>query len=105
MWWFECQSVSPCLRDLTQWNDQDVGVEFGLIGNKAGPFFGSIGAEIKAVMGNVGEQPALAELIGGIKVMIDAYEQGEIDRLFLASNEFVNDDSAASCITIVTTGP
>ena len=41
-------------------------------------------------MGNVGEQPALAELIGGIKVMIDAYENGEIDRLFLASNEFVN---------------
>ena len=78
------------LRDLTQWNEQGIGVEFGLIGNKAGPFFRSIGAEIKAVMGNVGEQPALAELIGGIKVMIDAYENGEIDRLFLASNEFVN---------------
>ena len=78
------------LRDLTQWNEQEIGVEFGLIGNKAGPFFRSIGAEIKAVMGNVGEQPALAELIGGIKVMIDAYENGEIDRLFLASNEFVN---------------
>ena len=78
------------LKDLTQWNDQNIEVEFGLIGNKAGPFFRSIGAQIKAVMGNVGEEPALAELIGGIKVMLDAYENGEIDRLFLASNEFVN---------------
>ena len=78
------------LKDLTKWNDQGVQVGFGLIGNKAGPFFRSIGADIKAVMANVGEEPALADLIGGIKVMIDAYENGEIDRLFLASNEFVN---------------
>ena len=78
------------LKDLTQWNDQNVEIEFGLIGNKAGPFFRSIGAQIKAVMGNVGEEPALADLIGGIKVMLDAYENGQIDRLFLASNEFVN---------------
>ena len=78
------------LKDLTTWNDQGVEVDFGLIGNKAGPFFRSIGAQIKAVMGNVGEEPALADLIGGIKVMLDAYENGDIDRLFLASNEFVN---------------
>ena len=78
------------LKDLATWNDQGVEVDFGLIGNKAGPFFRSIGAQIKAVMGNVGEEPALADLIGGIKVMLDAYENGDIDRLFLASNEFVN---------------
>ena len=78
------------LKDSTTWNDQGVEVDFGLIGNKAGPFFRSIGAQIKAVMGNVGEEPALADLIGGIKVMLDAYENGDIDRLFLASNEFVN---------------
>jgi F-type H+-transporting ATPase subunit gamma len=78
------------LKDLVQWNDQNIEVDLGLIGNKAGPFFRSIGAQIKAVMGNVGESPVLADLIGGIKVMLDAYENGEIDRLFLASNEFVN---------------
>lgn len=78
------------LKDLIQWNDQEISVEFGLIGNKAGPFFRSIGANIKAMMTNVGERPSLVELIGGIKVMLDAYDKGEIDRLFLASNEFVN---------------
>jgi F-type H+-transporting ATPase subunit gamma len=41
-------------------------------------------------MNDVGENPNLEDLIGGIKVMLDAYEAGEIDRLFLASNDFVN---------------
>ena len=38
----------------------------------------------------LGEEPALADLIGGVKTMLDAYEEGKIDRLFLVSNEFVN---------------
>jgi F-type H+-transporting ATPase subunit gamma len=62
----------------------------GLIGNKAGPFFRSVGGNIRAVMNDVGETPAIADLIGGIKVMLEAYENGEIDRLYLASNEFEN---------------
>ncbi len=41
-------------------------------------------------MGDVGEKPDLASLIGGVKVMLDAYENGEIDRLYMASNDFVN---------------
>ena len=54
---------------------------WGLIGNKAAPFFRSVGANIKAVMNDVGETPALTDLIGGIKVMLDAYESGEIDQV------------------------
>jgi F-type H+-transporting ATPase subunit gamma len=34
--------------------------------------------------------PAIADLIGGIRVMLDAYAQGQIDQLFLASNDFEN---------------
>jgi F0F1-type ATP synthase gamma subunit len=39
---------------------------------------------------DIGEEPALEDLIGGVKTMLDAYEDGKIDRLFLVSNEFVN---------------
>ena len=39
---------------------------------------------------DIGEEPALEDLIGGVKTMLDAYEQGRIDRLFIVSNEFVN---------------
>lgn len=78
------------VKDMAEWDAKGISIDLGLIGNKAGPFFRSIGANIKAVMGDVGEKPALEDLIGGIKVMLDAYEAGEFDRLYLASNEFVN---------------
>ena len=39
---------------------------------------------------DIGEDPSLADLIGGVKTMLDAYGEGRIDRLFLVSNEFVN---------------
>ena len=65
-------------------------VELGLIGNKAAPFFRAIGGHITAIVSDVGETPALADLIGGIGVMLEAYKEGRIDRLFLASNEFEN---------------
>ena len=78
------------VKDIAAWHAKGIEADLGLIGNKAAPFFRSIGGNIKAVMNDVGEQPALEDLIGGIKVMLDAYEAGEIDRLYLASNEFVN---------------
>ncbi|MFT7651236.1 MAG: F-type H+-transporting ATPase subunit gamma [Candidatus Azotimanducaceae bacterium] len=78
------------LRDMAQWHGKGVEADLGLIGNKAGPFFRSIGGSIKAVMNDVGEKPVVDDLVGGVKVMLDAYEAGEIDRLILASNEFVN---------------
>ena len=86
------------LKDLAQWHEKGVEADLGLIGNKAGPFFRSVGGNIKAVMNDVGEAPVLADLIGGVKVMLDAYEQGEIDRLYLASNEFVNTMTQAPTI-------
>ena len=78
------------VRDIAEWHAKGVEADLGLIGNKAAPFFRSVGGNIKAVLNDVGETPSLDDLIGGIKVMLDAYEEGEIDRLFLVSNEFVN---------------
>jgi F-type H+-transporting ATPase subunit gamma len=78
------------LRDMVEWRRKGVEADLGLIGNKAGAFFKSVGGSVLARATNVGEKPALADLIGGIKVMFDAYEQGRIDRLFIAYNEFAN---------------
>ncbi len=86
------------VKDMAEWHAKGIESDLGLIGNKAGPFFRSVGGNIKAVMNDVGETPSLQDLIGGIKVMLDAYENGEIDRLFLASNEFVNTMTQAPTI-------
>ncbi|MEQ9452925.1 MAG: F0F1 ATP synthase subunit gamma [Pseudomonadales bacterium] len=80
----------PVIREMADWQAKGIESDLGLIGNKAGPFFRSVGGNIIAIMNDVGEQPVLEDLIGGIKVMLDAYEEGKIDRLYLASNEFVN---------------
>jgi F-type H+-transporting ATPase subunit gamma len=86
------------VKDMAEWHGKGIQAELGLIGNKAGPFFRSLGGNIKAVMTDVGETPALADLIGGIRVMLDAYEEGSIDRLYLASNAFVNTMTQAPTI-------
>jgi F-type H+-transporting ATPase subunit gamma len=78
------------VKDMAEWHAKGIEADLGLIGNKAQPFFRAVGGNIKAVMGDVGEKPDLASLIGGVKVMLDAYENGEIDRLYMASNDFVN---------------
>ncbi len=69
---------------------QGIGIEMCTIGQKARTFFRRIQGVLKAETSHLGDAPRLEDLIGTIKVMLDAYENGEIDRLFLVSNEFVN---------------
>jgi len=72
------------------WADQGVQVDFALIGAKASAFFKSVGGNVVARVRDLGEAPAIADLIGSVKVMLDAYAEGKIDRLFLVGNDFVN---------------
>lgn len=78
------------VKDMKRWEDQGVEQDLGLVGNKAAAFFRSFGGNVVAAINHVGEDPAIGDLIGGIKVMLDAYEEGTIDRLYIASNTFVN---------------
>ena len=78
------------VKEMTSLSGKGGNIELGLIGNKAAPFFRAIGGNITAIVSDVGETPVLADLIGGIGLMLEAYKEGRIDRLFLASNEFEN---------------
>ena len=78
------------VKSMKQWADRGIEIELSLIGAKAAAFFGSYGGNVKAAVRELGEAPALADLIGGVRAMLDAYENGAIDRLFLVGNEFVN---------------
>jgi F-type H+-transporting ATPase subunit gamma len=78
------------VRDMREWKEKDIDADLALIGNKAAGFFRAYGGSIKAALTNVGDEPSVEKLIGGIKVMLDAYENGEIDRLYIATNQFVN---------------
>ena len=78
------------VKSMKTWADQGIEIELSLIGAKAAAFFNSYGGNVSAATRDIGEDPSLADLIGGVKTMLDAYGEGRIDRLFLVSNEFVN---------------
>lgn len=71
---------------------QQQGVEVALvcIGQKANTFFRRLKVEMAASVTHLGEKPALSKLIGVVKVMLDGYSQGRLDRVELCYNDFVN---------------
>jgi len=78
------------IRGMKEWADKGVQNDLCLIGGKAAAFFKSVGGNVVAAVRDIGEKPALSDLIGSIKVMLDAFSDGRIDRLYLVGNEFVN---------------
>ncbi|HSG88405.1 MAG TPA: F0F1 ATP synthase subunit gamma [Pseudomonadales bacterium] len=77
-------------KDMKSWADQGVDIDLALIGRKAQSFFRSYGGNVVASVNGLGEHPRVEDLIGGITVMLKAYEEGRIDRLFVVFNTFVN---------------
>jgi F-type H+-transporting ATPase subunit gamma len=75
---------------MADWQAKNVEVAVCTIGKKAASFFARFNGEIISQTMNLGDQPAHEELIGAVKVMLDAYDEGKIDRLFLVSNVFEN---------------
>ncbi len=76
------------LQDIANWKEKDVDVDIAVFGSKALSAFRRYGVIAESVQ--MGDQPSVAELVGTITVMLDAYNEGKIDRLFLVENEFVN---------------
>jgi F-type H+-transporting ATPase subunit gamma len=78
------------VKAMKAWSDQGVDVDICAIGSKATAFFGNLGGKIVASVTGLGDEPSAADLIGSVKVMLDAFDTGKIDKLFLVSNDFVN---------------
>ncbi len=78
------------VASMKQWADQGIGVDLCLIGAKAASFFNSFGGNVVAATRDIGESPTLADLIGSVKIMLDAFEQGTLDKVYIVSNDFVN---------------
>ena len=72
------------------WQAKDVPVSLCLIGSKGTAFFRRLGMPILANVSGMGDKPHVADLIGTVKVMLDAYREGRIDRLYLVHSQFVN---------------
>ncbi len=75
---------------LKEQSEAGINQMFCPIGTKAKVFFNSFGGNVVATAEKLGDIPALEDLIGSIKVLLDKFESGEIDKVFLASNRFEN---------------
>jgi F-type H+-transporting ATPase subunit gamma len=77
-------------KDMKQYRDAGIEIDFCTIGNKAHGFFGRFGGNIISQAKHLGDAPHIEDLIGTVKVMLDAYSEGKIDRIHIAYNDFVN---------------
>ena len=78
------------VKEMIKWDSQGVEVDVCAIGRKAVGFFGRFKCNMVAHADHLGDSPSMEDLIGTVKVMLDAYDEGKIDRLYLVHNEFVN---------------
>jgi len=78
------------MKNMKEWNEQGVEIDICAIGQKAVGFFKNYGGNVVAAIAHLGDQPSAHELIGSVKVMLDAYDEGKIDRLYVVHNHFVN---------------
>lgn len=76
--------------DVKKWKDQEVEYDFAALGAKACAFFGRFGGNVLAAESGIGDSPSVQHVVGLVRVMLDAYNEGKIDRLFLVYNNFVN---------------
>ncbi|MFD0740155.1 F0F1 ATP synthase subunit gamma [Lysobacter koreensis] len=78
------------LGEIRKWQEQGVEVDVVTIGQKASVFFRRIKVNMLASVTHLGDQPKLEQLVGVIKVMLDSYSAGSLDRVFICYNDFVN---------------
>ena len=82
------------LRDVTRFASEQASsgkeISYSLIGTKAQSFFRSFGGNVISVTEKLGDDPSIEQLVGSMKILLDAFSEGEIDKVYLASNSFVN---------------
>ena len=82
------------LRDVTRFASEQASsgkeISYSLIGTKAQSFFRSFGGNVISATEKLGDDPSIEQLVGSMKILLDAFGEGEIDKVYLASNTFVN---------------
>ncbi len=83
-------AFKKAVTDMQAWKVKGAEIELAVIGSKATAFFNNSGAKVSAQVSGLGDNPSLEDLIGSVGVMLKKYDEGELDRLYVVYNEFVN---------------
>lgn len=83
-------AFKAAIAKMQEFKDQSIEMDICALGSKSVSFFKTFGGNVTAAKSGLGDRPEIGELIGTVKVMLDAYDEGKLDMLFVVSNEFVN---------------
>ena len=78
------------VQQMRKWQTANIEFDVCTIGRKGAQFFQRVGGKVLGQVSRIGDQPHVEQLIGTVKIMLDAYLDGQIDELYIASNDFVN---------------
>jgi F-type H+-transporting ATPase subunit gamma len=84
------QMFRRLLADMRGWQEKGVEIDLVCVGLKASTFFRRLKVNMLGSVTHLGEQPQVEHLVGVIKVMLDGYEAGSLDRVYLCYNDFIN---------------
>ena len=78
------------ISEISSLQEHKIEIDLVLVGSKAVQFFKRLGGNVVGTTTHLGDRPQINDLIGAIKIMLDSYNEGSIDKLLLAHNEFVS---------------
>ncbi|MDJ0760024.1 MAG: F0F1 ATP synthase subunit gamma [Woeseiaceae bacterium] len=78
------------ITEMAEWDGNGIEVDLALVGAKAVQFFRRLGGRVVGTVTHLGDKPSMNDLIGAIKIMLDSYSEGNIDRLYVLHNEFIS---------------
>jgi len=85
--------------EIGKWQNESTQVDLALVGAKAVAFFRRMGGNVVGTATHLGDRPSVNDLIGAITIMLNAYGDGKIDRLYMVNNEFVNSMTQRPVVT------
>jgi F-type H+-transporting ATPase subunit gamma len=77
-------------QEIKEWKSKGVEVDFAALGSKACAFFSRFGGNVLAAESGIGDAPKVSDVVGIVRVMLKAFDEGKLDRVFLVYNNFVN---------------
>jgi len=78
------------VTSISEYHEKGVEIDVACLGSKGLGFFKRFGVNIVAEATHLGDAPSLNDLLGAVQVMLTAFDEGKIDRLYVVNNEFVN---------------
>jgi F-type H+-transporting ATPase subunit gamma len=78
------------IKQVKAYKEKEVGIHFAALGSKAVTFFSRFGGNVMAAESGLGDKPSVSDVVGVVKVMLNAYDKGELDKVYLVYNDFVN---------------